>query len=165
MAQNILAAVDFSDVTDSVVSRAAELAGSMGARLWLIHVATPQPDFMGYEVGPVYIRDSVAQQLRSQHQRLHQTRQMLHNQGLNVTAMLVSGTPVRKILDEAQRVSADMIVMGSHGHGALFHLLMGTVCYGVLHKASCPVVIVPARTLRSEHEPPLEVGAGPTDTL
>ena len=162
MAQNIIAAVDFSDVTESVVARAAALAASMGARLWLIHVATPQPDFVGYEVGPVYIRDSVAQQLHSQHQRLHQMRQALHNQGLEVTAMLVSGTPVRKILNEAKRLDAAMIVMGSHGHGALFDLLMGSVCKGVLRKAACPVMIIPSRSLAAPHEGPLEVGAGPT---
>jgi hypothetical protein len=45
-----------------------------------------------------------------------------------------------------------MIVMGSHGHGALFNLLMGTVCNGVLRKARCPVVVVPARTSRPQEE-------------
>lgn len=152
MASNIIAAIDFSDVTAAVVARAADLASALGARLWLIHVATPQPDFMGYEVGPVYIRDSVAQQLRSQHQHLHRLRQSLQNQGFDVTAMLVSGTPARKILTEAQRLEADMIIMGSHGHGALFNLLMGTVCNGVLRKAPCPVVIVPAKPAPQREE-------------
>ncbi len=145
MARNIIAAIDFSDATEAVVARAAELARAMDAKLWLVHVATPQPDFMGYEVGPVYIRDSVAQQLRLQHQHLHRMRQDLQAQGVDVGALLVSGTPARKIISEAQRLGAEFIVMGSHGHGAIFNLLMGTVCNGVLRKAPCPVVVVPAR--------------------
>jgi nucleotide-binding universal stress UspA family protein len=155
MARNIIAAVDFSDATSAVVARAAELANALGAKLWLIHVATPQPDFMGYEVGPVYIRDSVAQQLRMQHKHLHRMRQELHAQGVEASALLVSGTPARKIILEASRLEAEFIVMGSHGHGTLFNLLMGTVCNGVLRKAPCPVVVVPARTARQ----PQTVGA------
>jgi nucleotide-binding universal stress UspA family protein len=36
-------------------------------------------------------------------------------------------------------------MLGSHGHGALFHLLIGSVSEGVIRQASCPVIIVPAK--------------------
>ncbi|MBW2274656.1 MAG: universal stress protein, partial [Deltaproteobacteria bacterium] len=49
------------------------------------------------------------------------------------------------ILAEAKRLAADMIVMGSHGHGALYRALLGSVSEGVLHKATCPLTIVPGR--------------------
>jgi nucleotide-binding universal stress UspA family protein len=50
---------------------------------------------------------------------------------------------VRTILDQAARVSADYVVMGSHGHTALYDLLVGSTTHGVLLRAPCPVVITP----------------------
>jgi len=145
MSNNILAAIDFSDVTDAVVARAAQLAKALGAKVWLIHTATPEPDFVGYEVGPEYIRDSAARHLREEHKVLGQYQDKLLAEGVEVTAMLVPGEAVEKILQEAVSLEADWIVLGSHGHGALYNLLAGSVCQGVLHKATCPVVIVPSR--------------------
>ena len=145
MSENILAPIDFSDVTDAVVAKAAKLAKALGAKIWLIHAAIPEPDFVGFEVGPEYIRDSAARHLREEHQMLGQYQDKLRAEGVEVTAMLVPGQAVEKILQEAVRLEAGWIVLGSHGHGALYNLLAGSVCQGVLSKAACPVVIVPSR--------------------
>ena len=145
MSNNILAPIDFSDVTNAVVDHAALLARALGAKVWLIHTAVPEPDFVGYEVGPEYIRDSAARHLRDEHQKLGECQEKLREIDVNVTAMLVPGDAVEKILQEAQRLEIDWIVLGSHGYGALYNLLAGSVCQGVLSKAQCPVVIVPSR--------------------
>ncbi|MDP6636898.1 MAG: universal stress protein [Phycisphaerae bacterium] len=145
MSQNILAPIDFSDVTDAVIAKAAQLAKAMDAKIWLIHAAVPEPDFVGYEVGPEYIRDSAARHLREEHRTLGEYQEKLRAEGADVTAMLVPGEAVAKILQEADRLKADWIVLGSHGHGALYNLLAGSVCQGVLRKTGCPVVIVPSR--------------------
>jgi nucleotide-binding universal stress UspA family protein len=71
----------------------------------------------------------------------------LRSQGLTVIPILVSGKPIEKILLEAERLQPVLIVLGSHGHGALHHLLLGSVSEGVLRKANSPVVIVPCRTM------------------
>ncbi len=145
MPDNILVPIDFSDVTDAVIAKAAHLAKALGAKVWLIHTAIPEPDFVGYEVGPEYIRDSAARHLREEHQVLGQYQDKLRAEGVEVTAMLVPGEAIEKILQEAVSLEADWIVLGSHGHGALYNLLAGSVCQGVLSKATCPVVIVPSR--------------------
>ena len=145
MPENILVPIDFSDVTDAVVAKATQLAKALGAKIWLIHTAIPEPDFVGYEVGPEYIRDSAARHLREEHQMLGQYQDKLRAEGVEVTAMLVPGEAVEKILQEAISLEAGWIVLGSHGHGALYNLLAGSVCQGVLSKAACPVVIVPSR--------------------
>jgi nucleotide-binding universal stress UspA family protein len=145
MSNNILAPIDFSDVTDAVIAKAAQLAKALDAKVWLIHAAVPEPDFVGYEVGPEYIRDSAARHLRDEHQKLGEYQEKFREIDVDVTAMLVPGEAVDKILQEAQRLKIDWIVLGSHGHGALYNLLAGSVCQGVLSKAQCPVVIVPSR--------------------
>lgn len=145
MSENILVPIDFSDVTDAVIARASQLAKALGAKVWMIHTAVPEPDFVGYEVGPEYIRDSAARHLREEHQKLGEYQEKLRADGVDVTAMLVPGEAVDKIIQEAESLEADWIVLGSHGHGALHNLLAGSVCQGVLSRASCPVVIVPSR--------------------
>ena len=50
---------------------------------------------------------------------------------------------VEVILDEANKLNIDLIVVGSHGHGAVYHLMVGSVSQGVLHQSTCPVLVVP----------------------
>jgi len=145
MSINILVPVDFSPVTVAVVRRAGELAKALGAKCWLIHVAAPEPDFVGYDVGPKYIRRVAAQKLRKEHKDLLELCGRLDAAGVDVTGRLLPGDPTSKILAEARELKADWIVIGSHGHGALHHLLTGSVCEGVVKEAACPVVVVPSR--------------------
>jgi nucleotide-binding universal stress UspA family protein len=51
---------------------------------------------------------------------------------------------VDKILSEAEQHQASLIVMGSHGHGAFYELLVGSVTHGVMKGAHCPIVVVPS---------------------
>ena len=143
--RNIVAAIDFSGVTDAVLTEARRQARAFGAKLWLVHVQPPGSEFVGFEVGPTSIRQSVAGELRQEHRRLQQYADSIRDEGLDVTAMLVPGPAAEKILAETQRLHADRVVLGSHGHGALYHLLVGSVCEAVLRKAPCPVTVVPVR--------------------
>ena len=60
-------------------------------------------------------------------------------------APAAQGPTIETIIEEAGRLKVDMIVVGSHGHGAMYQLLVGSVSEGVLHRATCPVLVVPAR--------------------
>ena len=147
--KKFLAAVDFSGVTDAVVSTAAELARLQDGHLYLVHSTSPEPDFVGYEPGPEYIRDRAAAELHELHGQLHQLADGLRLPDDRVTALLVSGPPGEKLLQEQERLGVDMMVIGSHGHGALYKLLVGGVANEVLRKATCPVLVVPTPRSRS----------------
>ena len=143
--KDILVPIDFSDVTDRVVERAAGLAKALAARLWLLHVAMPDPDFVGYDVGPPSARQSRATELRDEHRALQAIAERLRADGIEATSLLVQGPTVETILAEAGKVSADLIAVGSHGHGALHRALVGSVSEGLLRHADRPLLIVPAR--------------------
>ncbi|MEY2831959.1 MAG: hypothetical protein RLZZ574_1217, partial [Cyanobacteriota bacterium] len=64
----------------------------------------------------------------------------------NVTPLLVQGATIETILREASKLRADMIIIGSHGHGALYRALVGNVTEGVIRKALCPILVIPAQT-------------------
>jgi len=61
-----------------------------------------------------------------------------------VTALLVQGPTTETILGEAEKLAADLIVVGSHGHGALARAIVGSTSRSLLGKAKVPVLVVPA---------------------
>ncbi|HWB58730.1 MAG TPA: universal stress protein [Chthoniobacteraceae bacterium] len=140
----ILVPIDFSDVTPNVLDTARTLALAFKSRIVLLHIAEPEPDFVGFEPGPVSVRSSVAKEFHTQHKQLDETKHALAAAGLDVTALHIQGATVEKILHEATQQNAGMIVLGSHGHGALYKLLTGSVAAGVLKSAKCPVLVVPS---------------------
>ena len=159
MTKNILVPIDFSNVTDAVLDWARQLARAVDAKLWVIHVAPTMPNFVGYEVDPVAMRQAVAYELRDAHRKLQDFQRSVEDSGIEATSMLLPGRPVDKILEEADRLGADLIVLGSHGHGALYNLLAGSVCTGVLERASCPVLIVPSKMAEAPRAPEAEPAA------
>ena len=69
--------------------------------------------------------------------------QPLRSDGLDAEALLVQGPTTATILDEARRLNADIIVMGSHGHSALYKAFVGSVCEQVLAESTIPILVVP----------------------
>lgn len=142
--KNILVPVDFSDVTTNVVETARKFAAAFQGRLIVLNVAEPEPDFVGFEAGPPTVRIATARDYKVERQRLDDLKTRLLASGADVTALHIQGPIVDKILHEAGEQQADLIVMGSHGHGAFYDLLVGSVTHGVVKEARCPVVVVPA---------------------
>jgi nucleotide-binding universal stress UspA family protein len=60
---------------------------------------------------------------------------------------MAQGDPVKTILKEAKRLDAELIVVGSHGHGMMFDALVGSISAGILRKSLIPVLVVPVRGL------------------
>ena len=144
MAKQIIALIDFSRVSDEVVRTAGDLGEFYGAKCWLMHVAAPDPDFIGYDVGPQYIRDSRASVLKEEHQQLHVYKTSLESRGVDCEALLVMGPLYKTIEHEIGKLKADLIVLGSHGRSMLYELVVGSVCDYLLKHASVPLMILPS---------------------
>jgi len=142
---NILAAVDFSAVTGEVLAALRRIGAAMPAKVWLVHVAPPEPDFVGYGAGPDVVRGQVATEQRTWHQKLQQLADQLRADGVETTALLLQGATVATLIAEAEKLEAGLIVLGSHGHGAMYDLLVGSVAEGVVRRSTVPVLLVPAR--------------------
>lgn len=151
MGANIIVSIDFSDTTEFVIAEAKKLAGALAAKIWIIHVPIVRPDLLGYETGPVYFRGHVAETLQREHHMLQDFQNSLRSEGFDVEAMLLPGSPAEKILEKAQSIRPDFIVLGSHGHGAMCHLLAGSVCEDIIKHVDCPVVVVPVKKAKEAH--------------
>jgi len=141
--RTILAALDLSEASDAVPKQVGVLAGALRARVWLLHVAEPDPEFVGREVDPQVMRDDLAHEYRREHKELQRLSQELRDAGVESTALLVQGPTAEKILEEAERLEADVIVIGSYGRGGVRRLLFGSTSEDVLQSANVPVLVVP----------------------
>lgn len=137
--------MDLSEYSEKIVQQAGEIAKAMSARVWLVHVAEPDPEFVGWDAGPQSVRDGVADAFREEHRAVQKMADELRGASVDATALLVQGSTVETILQQASNLDANMIIVGSHGRGAAHRLLVGSVGEGVLRKAECPVLVVPSR--------------------
>lgn len=156
----ILVAVDFSRGTGRLVSQAEELGKAVGGKIWVVHVtsdalqtayaATPFFDFsfeyIGTPVGDVEMaRELCAEEYKKEHESLLNISARMREEGMDAQAMLLKGNAAELILEKAEDFGVDIIVMGSHGHGMLRKMLVGSVTEAVLRKAPCSVLIVPVK--------------------
>ena len=158
--KKILVAVDFSKITENVVAQAAKLAKGLGAKVWVIYVTSDQLQGAAYEYSPGYYsstgfitqpigdiemsRELCANEYNREHAALLNLSAKLRQSGVDAQAMLLKGEAAELILEQAENLDVDMIVMGSHGHGLLRKILIGSVTEAVLQDALCNVLIVPA---------------------
>ena len=141
--RNLLVAVDLSEVSGVVVERAACVAQSFVSKLWLLHVAPPTKSSVPFNLYRDILRTQVAKQLRLQRRQLRELGDQLRRQRIHVVNRFVLGTVSTTILAEAERITAELIIMGSHGHGNVYHALFGGVGQKVMRRARCAVMLVP----------------------
>ena len=125
------------------------MATAFHSRLTLIHVEEPEPDFVGFEPGPVPVTSAIPSRMRARQDQLEKLRAKLVATNPQVAAVYTSGPIVEQVGAEARSVGADLIVMGTHGHGALYNLLVGSVASGVMKHPPCPVLLVPSRSAKT----------------
>jgi len=141
----ILLCVDFSVSSKPILEQAAKFAKLEAAELMLLHVAEPNPDFVGYEAGPEVVRLQMAEVYRDEHRKLQALAATLEEKGISASSELVQGSSADTILRHADSLGASLIIMGTHGHGKLYHLILGSVSNTVLKHAKVPVLLVPVR--------------------
>jgi nucleotide-binding universal stress UspA family protein len=150
----LLVAIDFSELADRIIGEAEGLARNLSAKVFLLHVIPPSSPAIDLlpDVETVLPREEPQKNERSfrlsdtpESAKLLAIATKLQRNGIDTTAIIAQNDEVTAIIEESEKNGADMIMLGSHGHGALFHLLIGSVSEGIIRQASCPVIIVPLK--------------------
>ena len=141
--KNILVAIEFEETDQVLIAKASDLAKAFNSKLWLIHVSAPDPDFVGYDVGPQYIRDSRAEELRNEHKLIQKYSAALSAAGIDSEGLLIQGATIEMIIEEAEKLKVDLLVMGHHEHSFFQSLLRGSVSSKIMKSSKIPVLIVP----------------------
>jgi len=145
----ILVCLDTSASASRVLDEVKKLAQRLQSGIALFHVVEPVAAYVpvGASMDVIATAPPLAEEDQTglAKQRLEGLAAPLRGLGLDVTCDAALGMAVDEIVDRAQMLHVDFIVLGSHGHGALFHLFSGSVVNGVLKRSPIPVLVVPVR--------------------
>jgi nucleotide-binding universal stress UspA family protein len=161
----IVVAVDFSDSTPDALEAALALAAAEpGGHVHLLHVVPSA-------VPPIWTDEPSLVDLRSVEEAwtdaaVKQLSALAARHALdpaNVTTTVEVGAPANEIVRYADTHGADVIVLGSHGHGLVRRFLLGSVADRMVRQAPCAVLVVPHRTLQKARPapPPASLSALP----
>lgn len=135
--------IDFREQENLLKEKAHQLATAFGSKVWLMHIAAPNPDFVGYEVGPQYIRDARAEELREEHKQLQEFAAQLQAKGVEAEGLLVQGATIEMVMKESEKLNIDLIIAGHHERGFLYQAIVGSVSAEIIKKSKIPVLIIP----------------------
>ncbi len=147
--KNIVVAVDFSNATPGLMEMATRLAKLSGAELCLFHVIEPEPSYTAYGFTPDEFPAMNAFQEEARRRADRKLDELLATVQVDIpgaTAKMAEGSPLHALLDHIRNSGADFVVVGSHGHGVIASLLLGSVAEGLVRKATVPTLVVPAVT-------------------
>jgi nucleotide-binding universal stress UspA family protein len=144
--KTILTPVDFSPATRAVIATALELARTTGGNVVLLHAVQPPVITTDYGLSVEVMRETLALSEAAAKKQLAHLEKLVAAKGVAVSSRLTNGFAAGNIVETARKVRASYIVLGSHGHTAVYDLLVGSTTHAVIKKATCPVVIVPAAT-------------------
>ena len=159
--KRILVPIDFSDVTPSVINLARQLAKALDAEIHLVHVreltAAATPGTLGYglagmpELAPMAgvpvagfgPMPNPMVENEDEKSKLAYWQREIAQDGIKVALNQPTEAVAGEILNQADAISADLIVMGIHGHSAMCDLLVGSATKGVLKHSSRPLLLIP----------------------
>lgn len=137
--ERVLVPVDFSDCSLDALEYAVVVAQQAEASLMLLHVLEPVSYGLDFTLGHIRTREQLRESWTKRLEELASSHQQSHVQ---IKFGLRGGLPVDSILDSAQTLPCDLIVMGTHGRRGISHAFSGSVAEAVLRKARCPVLTV-----------------------
>ena len=141
--KNIAIALDLSNSSTVLIEQAKVLARANDAKIWLIHIAAPDPDFIGYDVGPKYIREDRADILKEEHKKLGKLKNTLTDVGIEAEALLIQGPIIQTLFEEVDKLEIDLLVIGKKGHGLFYRAILGSVFDSIVKKVHVPLLAVP----------------------
>lgn len=141
MFKKILVPTDASEYSRRALMMALEMARSVQAEVVLLHVSYTPQAYWGYTIS---YGITVTQEQLDQNGELalEATLTGIDSEQVVINKRVESGHPVTIILEQIKKENIDLVIMGSHGYGAIAGSVLGSVSQRVLQRASCPVLII-----------------------
>jgi len=136
--KTILVTLEISATDRVIIDHIKKLAKVLASRVVLLHVATGVPAIVH---GP----DAAGEEISSDQEVLNRTRDEFSAAGIEASAVLAYGDPVKEIVKWVGKNSCDLVAMATHGHKLVADILLGEVANKVQHAISVPVLLLRAR--------------------
>ena len=138
---SILVPTDFSPSAREALGYAIDFAGTLSAKIHLLHSFSANPArITPYSAGLPF--DYISAVREAATERLHEEAEKVRAVGLDVEEHLDEDIPSRAIAELAEKISADLIIMGTCGNTGLKHIVLGSVAERTVRVAPCPVITV-----------------------
>lgn len=138
--KNILVPIDFSDYSKNALRYAVQFAKNFNAKLFLIYVVEPMIYPADFSMGQVAIPSMDADLQNRAEEELKNLSSNYVDAALQSETIIKTGKPFVEINETAKEIDADIIIMATHGHTGVEHLLFGSTAEKVVRKAPCPVL-------------------------
>ncbi len=150
----VVVPIDFSDYSKSSLKYAVNFAKYFNASLILVYVVEPiiyPPDF---SMGQIAIPTPGLEMDKRAEEELTKLAEKEIPSGLSVKKIIKTGKPFVEIIETAAEEDADLIIIATHGHTGVEHILFGSTAEKVVRKASCPVLTLrePAKGFKIKEE-------------
>ena len=136
----VLVPIDFSDYSKSALKYAVNFVKHFSAKLFLIYVVEPviyPPDF---SMGQIAIPSVDLEMDKRAIEELNKLAEQEIPAEIKVKSIVKTGKPFIEILETASEENVDLIIIATHGHTGVEHILFGSTAEKVVRKASCPVL-------------------------
>jgi len=141
--KKILIAVDNSICAEKAAKTGYEMAAKFGADVALLNIIEPAPATVNPEFTLAPALMEIYDNSEENSQTLLQEISKKYGNGIPTVYLTSLDTATHGIIQQSEEWGAELIVIGTHGRGGLYHFLMGSVAEHVARKAACPVLIVP----------------------
>jgi nucleotide-binding universal stress UspA family protein len=139
----IVLPTDFSELANAALPWARKMATTLDAEIHCLHVVREEHYYGGLEVVFTESLPTSDDLVASATQRMERyLAEQLADLGAKAVGKVRLGTPFVEIIRYAREVEAKLIVMSTHGHSGLKHMLLGSTTEAVLRKADCPVLSI-----------------------
>jgi nucleotide-binding universal stress UspA family protein len=138
--KKVLVPIDFSDYSKSALKYALNFCKQFNAEIILIYVIEPviyPPDF---SMGQIAIPSVNAEWDERAKQELEKLASSDVTKGASVKTLIKTGKPFIEIIETATELEVDLIIIATHGHTGVEHILFGSTAEKVVRKAPCPVL-------------------------
>ncbi len=138
--KKILVPIDFSDYSKSALKYAVNFAKSFNADMTLIYVVEPivyPPDFSMGQIAIPTVSTEWDERAREELDKLAKTQIPAD---VKVKTIIKTGKPFVEIIETATEENIDLIIIATHGHSGVEHILFGSTAEKVVRKAPCPVL-------------------------
>lgn len=143
--KTILVPIDFSGCSEKALHFAIRFARQFGSKLVLLHVAPSYADpYFVTEFGPLQ-----ADVVRASEDRLEDLMRNSVPAEVSAQPLVRLGRPATSIVTTARELGVDLIIISTHGHTGLKHVVFGSTAENVVRHAPCPVMTIRARRIRS----------------
>jgi len=142
--KNVMLPLDVENFDETLTAFALDLCRRYRAKLWIIHVVPFSDDhYLSYEVGPKYMRVSMAEELREEHRLLQKLAGRMEGEKVEAEALLIGGEIVDGIIEQSDRVEADLVITGFNDHGFLTNAFGGNTAFEIIKRSKVPVLTFP----------------------